>query len=102
MAQPDADGEQLRSRQLPPSPAASRSLSPQRAESSARGPAPPSAAAVAEPPAMSDEKRVGLAAAFTFCPLPAYYADVCQRCRPDTIPKLEWQWSGCNVSCAGS
>ena len=66
MAQPDADGDQLRSRQLPPSQAAPR-LSPQRADASSRGPPAPSAAAVAEPPAMSDEKRVGMATAPACC-----------------------------------
>lgn len=67
MAQPDADREQLRSSQPLPSQAAPRSLSPQRGEPSARGPPAPSAAAVAEPPAMSDEKRVGVATAPTCC-----------------------------------
>jgi hypothetical protein len=61
MAQPDAGGEQLRGRtQLAPQHAAPRSLSPPGAEPSSRGPPAPSASALAEPPAMSDEKRVSV------------------------------------------
>lgn len=61
VAQPQPEAAQLRGRtQLASGQAAQRSLSPRTdLQSSGRGPLAPSASAVAEPPAMSDEKRVG-------------------------------------------